>query len=227
MADEMPKRGRGRPKGSKNKTPEEKAKANKPKKRGRPAKSSKIGRPKGSKSSYTLTEKALAQRKEASPMVDYSRPAKNEEEMVYNAKSIEHILMIQEIASHADRSDPMSLRSCFINYLKLCQQDGMKVGNLAAYAAMGVDGNTVSSWLRSDRQEYKQLALFVKQACSLFREGMVADQKLNPVIGIFWQRNYDGLRNDTEQQQSIEQQDNENEMSSREYVKKYGKLLEE
>lgn len=181
------------------------------------------GRPRGSKSKYTVSDKAIMQRRKNANVIPYDGEDKD-----YNARHIEHILRIQEIASHADVSDPVSLRSCFINYLMLCQQDGFKIGNIGAAASMGVAVYTVDRWLTQDRPEYRELATFVKTTCSLAREGMIADQKINPVIGIFWQRNYDGLRNDTEQQQLLQQQETDTtETKASDYLKKYGELAED
>ena len=182
----------------------------------------KRGRPKGSKSSYTVSEKALAQRRAVSPV----RPlAKTPEEVEYNARLIDFVLKTQEIASHANIKDVVSLRSALMNYLALCQQSGFKVSNLSACAAMGVSSDAVRQWLHSDRQEYKELAEFVHYICALSREQLIADNKLNPVIGIFWQRNFDGLRNDTEQQQAVTEDSTEDLQTAQDYVKKYGHLL--
>lgn len=150
------------------------------------------------------------------------------EESDYNARQVEHVLKIAEIASHADRKDVASLRSCFVNYLRLCQMDGFKVGNLAAYAAMGIDSNVAKAWDRGRDEEHKELIRYVRQVCGLFREGLIADQKINPVIGIFWQRNFDGLRNDTEQQAITQEMDRQSELvSGDDYKRKYGALLDE
>ena len=188
----------------------------------------KTGRPKGSKSGYTMSEKALAQRHTYSPIIQATRPYTGED-IDYNARQIQHILHIQESASTVDKSDPVSLRNAFYQYLALCGQDGFKVGNLAAYSAMGVDRYTVTSWAKSTREESRELARLVKTTCSLARESMVADQKINPVVGIFWQRNYDGLRNDTEQIQPADggTGDDDDKATAQEYLKKYGDILKE
>ena len=34
--------------------------------------------------------------------------------------------------------------------------------------------------------------------CSAYREGLMADGKVNPVTGIFWQKNYDGMKDQSE-----------------------------
>ena len=165
----------------------------------------KTGRPKGRKSSYTVTEKVITAARKNSPM--YVGPAETDEEKDYNARQIAHITKVCEIGTMADRSDPVSLRSCFLAYLKLCQEDGFKVSNLAAYAAMGMTKE--SFFFLKKRPEYKELAEFVSTVCSMSRETLISDGKINPVIGIFWQRNYDGLRNDTEQVQAINEQEDE------------------
>lgn len=187
----------------------------------------KTGRPKGSKSGYTVSEKAIAQRRKVSPITQSSRPFTGDEEMDYNSRHIDHIMKIHEIASHADIKDVESLKSCFFNYIMLCKNDGFKIGNLAACAAMGITQQTLHNWLKSSREEYRNLSHFVYTTCSLSREELIADQKINPVIGIFWQRNFDGLRNDTEQVQSLEQTREDEDYTIEDYRKKYGKLIDE
>ena len=184
---------------------------------GRPRK--KTGDP---KSKYNVSEKALAQRRKNVGVIPFKG-----EDVDYNAAHIAHILKIQEIASHVVPGDPVSMKAAFINYLVLCQQDGFKVGTLAACTAMGLRRHTIlSDWERGKNQELRDLAIFVRSTCSLSREALIADQKINPVIGIFWQRNFDGLRNDTEQVQAVEQSEEEK-SSTQEYIDRYGKLLEE
>jgi len=165
----------------------------------------KTGRPKGRKSSYTMTEGALSQRRD-----NVCLPvAKTEEEFDYNSRLIAHGLEVQKIAANADRGDILSLKSCFLAYLQLCQQDGFSVGNMGAYAAMGMTQGDFRYLEKKSDPAYRDFCKWVKQTCALFRETRVADGKLNPVIGIFWQRNYDGLRNDTEQVQAIQEQEDE------------------
>ena len=184
----------------------------------------KRGRPKGRKSDYTVSEKALAQRRKVG--IQKVKPAETPEECAYNARLIEHIMRIHEIAQNADRSDLLSLKSCFIAYLRLCQEDGFKVGNLAAYSAMGMDRVVFNNWAKKDNPEIKQFCRFVQETCAMFRESMVAENQLNPVIGIFWQRNFDGLRNDTEQVQALQEQ-NDEEFGSKSYKDKYRNMIGE
>ena len=185
----------------------------------------KTGRPRGRKSSYTVSDKALAQRTKNGRDVFCTNYPDTQEKAEYNTKLISHIMQIQEIRQHANRRDINSLKSCFLNYIKLCQMNGFPIQNLAAYSAMGFDNRTFSAWAMRDDPEIREFASFVRSTCALFREGMVSDGKLNPVIGIFWQRNFDGLRNDTEQVQAINEQNEDENFSSKSYKEKYKNLI--
>ena len=207
-----PKRGRGRPKGSLNKPKQEE----KPR-RGRPP-APKNGE---KKQKYTITASGLL-----SKCQNRSLPvAKTDEERAYNSRLIDHVMRIQEIATHADRSDVATLESCFIAYVRLCQEDGFSVSNLAAYTAMGFSqAESFLNYARKDDPEIKRLVTLVRSTCATFRETLVSANKLNPVIGIFWQRNFDGLRNDTEQVQSAREPEDEYSGSSN-YKEKYKNLI--
>lgn len=192
----------------------------------------KIGRPKGSKNKkglghknkgYTVSPKALAQRRENNA----TKFARTEEERQYNACLIDHVMRVNEIATHADRNDLLSLKSCFLAYLKLCQEDGFNISNLSAYASMGFrSAQHFKVFIQKDDPEIRDFGAFVKQTCAMFRESLVSDNKLNPVIGIFWQRNFDGLRNDTEQVQSANEQEDDF-VAAKSYKEKYKNLIGE
>ena len=186
----------------------------------------KMGRPKGKSThpnkGYTVSEKAIAQRTTNA----FNKKVKfvNEEQREYNTRLINHIMQISEIASHADKKDINSLKSCFISYLKLCQENGFPVQNLAAYSAMGFyDVKHFDYYCKKDDPEWRAFTASVRSVCAMFRESLITDNKLNPVIGIFWQRNFDGLRNDTEQIQSPQEQDEDTGSSG--YKEKYKKLI--
>jgi hypothetical protein len=86
-------------------------------------------------------------------------------------------------------------------------------------------------WSRGSRGEvFQRFAKSILQALSVIREDLVADGKIHPIVGIFWQRNYDGLRNDTEQVQNntaIDDGQGDEFSSVSEIKKRYGDLLKE
>lgn len=171
---------------------------------------------------YNVSEAALAQRRNNSALI----PARTDEEMDYNARQIQHMIRIQEIAMSADKNDITSLKSCFSNYLRLCQEDGFKISNIAAYASMGMTRDQFDRFKRKDSQEIRELVSMVQSICAVSRETLISDNKLNPVIGIFWQRNFDGLRNDTEQAQAAAEQE-ENDTDNKSYKSKYMEMIGE
>lgn len=194
----------------------------------------KRGRPKGSKDSkkrsypsqrHYTPEGLVAKEKSALKMS--TKVAVTEEGKAYNARLIEHVMRIHEIAAKCDRKDLLSMKSCFVAYLQLCQEDGFSVNNMAAYASMGFyDQNHFYQFERTGNDpERKAFCAFVRQTCAMFREGMIADSKINPVIGIFWQRNFDGLRNDTEQVQNPQGESFEDTDTGRSYKDKYQNLI--
>lgn len=109
---------------------------------------------------------------------------------------------IQQIAMEADTNDLGSLKSCFVKYLELCAQNNMKVGNLGAYAAMGISRNTAYDWEhgrgRSNDDSYRKFIVFVKTMIAAYRESAIAEGDINPIVGMFWQKSFDGLNEMTE-----------------------------
>ena len=242
-----------RPKGSKNRSKEEimreremKARLNRG--RGRPRKVStapvvdtpapepvqetlpakrKAGRPYGSKDKkqrgYTMSEKALEVRRNTLAVKDPKAP----EDIEYNARLIRHIMNINAISVKADRNNLDSLKQCFVEYLQLCEQDGFSITNLSAYASLGMDYKGFCHFAEREDPAIKEFCTAVRKTCAMFRENMVSTNKLNPVIGIFWQRNFDGLRNDTEQIQAIQETDDNYSAGGSSYKDRYRNLLGE
>lgn len=175
----------------------------------------------GKKRTYTVTDKALAQRRTNVAPREITTP----EGYDRNRRKIDHIMKVNEIATHADRNDLVSMRSCFLAYLKLCQENGMHVSNMGAYAALGMNAIGFAAYAQRKDPAIREFCQFVKNTCSMYRETMIADGELNPVIGIFWQRNFDGLRNDTEQVQALAESQEED--TSTAYKEKYRRLIGE
>lgn len=118
-----------------------------------------------------------------------------------NQRRIEFLLVISQLPKISTNDLP-ALRKRFYDYLDLCVKYNMKVGNMAAYAAMGVDRDTVNGWesgkRRSSQKEYQEFAREIKRVCGMYREMLMQDGAINPVTGLFWQKNYDGLQDQQE-----------------------------
>ena len=99
-----------------------------------------------------------------------------------------------------DTKDAAALEARLAEYLAICERHGMKVGNQAMCMALGVVPDDLRRWA-DGLAPTPQVAAIAKKArsiCSAFRESYMQDGKVNPVTGIFWQKNYDGLRDQQE-----------------------------
>ena len=97
---------------------------------------------------YTMSTSALIQRKTNNGTM----PAMTPEEVDFNAKVITHSMQTIEISKNADMHDPESLLSCFQNYMALCLQNGMRIGNIGACVAMGITQATLALWKSGSSQ---------------------------------------------------------------------------
>ena len=116
----------------------------------------------------------------------------------YNTRNIEFMMAIMP-EEELDPNDVEEMKRRFLRYLKLCAEYDHKVGNLAAYSAIGITKGQAYDWERSKvNPERASFIKKVRQICGTYRETLMADGKVNPVTGIFWQKNYDEFRDMTE-----------------------------
>jgi hypothetical protein len=99
-----------------------------------------------------------------------------------------------------DYNDVDEMERRFKRYLDLCAEWDMKIGNQAAYAAIGIDKGLVWDWLNRREANPRRTDFLkkVQKVCAMYREGLMEDGKVNPVTGIFWQKNYDGMKDQQE-----------------------------
>lgn len=117
----------------------------------------------------------------------------------YNTKRIAFMMEILP-KEPLDPNDVAEMERRFTHYLDLCRKWDMKVGNQAAYAAIGINKDNVYDWTvrRETNPARTEFLKKVQQFCAMYREGLMEDGKVNPVTGIFWQKNYDGMKDQQE-----------------------------
>lgn len=66
--------------------------------------------------------------------------------------------------------------------------------------AIGIDKGIAWEWVNrcTTNPARTDFIKKVQKVCALYREGLMQDGKVNPVTGIFWQKNYDGMKDQTE-----------------------------
>ena len=110
-------------------------------------------------------------------------------------------IAVQNIAINADDKDMNSMRKCFYAFCALAEATNMKVGNMTAYTAMGISQSTARSWRTGgtgSTPERRELMQEIDAVCAATREMLGASGAINPVLTIFWQKNWDGFRDVTE-----------------------------
>ena len=133
---------------------------------------------------------------ESSPIIQGHNPDLPEG---YNTK---RIMFMQAIlpTEPLDHNDVEEMERRFQKYLQKCAEWDMKVGNQAAYAAIGINKDLAYEWTvrRQTNPARTEFIKKVQQFCAMYREGLMEDGKVNPVTGIFWQKNYDGMKDQQE-----------------------------
>lgn len=119
--------------------------------------------------------------------------------MGYNTRRIAFMQAILP-TEPLDLNDVEEMERRFDNYLRLCAEWDMKIGNQAAYAAIGIDKGTAWEWVNRSlgNPARTDFVKKVQKVCAMYREGLMEDGKVNPVTGIFWQKNYDGMKDQQE-----------------------------
>ena len=114
-----------------------------------------------------------------------------------NAAIVAHVIATRQIAAKADINDPDSLFRCLEEYMLLCMEQNIKITNMAAYAACGVSGTDVLNWengrTRKNDPRYREFAVFLRSVCAQYREQSMVEGTVNPVIGIWHQKQYDSM----------------------------------
>jgi len=141
-------------------------------------------------------DKQPRKKREDNPLVIQNNPDLPEG---YNTRRIRFMLEIIP-SEPLDPDDVEEMERRFNNYLMKCAEWDMKIGNQAAYAAIGISKDNVYDWTvrRTTNPARAEFVKKVQKICAMYREGLMEDGKVNPVTGIFWQKNYDGMKDQQE-----------------------------
>ncbi len=139
------------------------------------------------------------------------------------------VLAVKRISDGVNRKDVNDMRNRFYQYVSLCEACNMKIGNLNAYSAIGVPQPTAWMWRTGgpgSTPERRELIEEIDTLCSGYREQLIADGQVNPVTGIFWQKNFDGLRDVQDHQFNVGDPLGEK-RSAREIAEQYKDIIDE
>lgn len=130
-----------------------------------------------------------------------------EDDTSFTEQAISVLMMNRQIAMHADRSNPETLYACLHEYFKLCAERNINITQQGAFASVGMTKNIVDSMMNgityNKDPRYKAFAEYLYQCCSEYREMQMANGKIHPVTGIFWQKIYDKYVEPKSNQQEV------------------------
>ena len=173
------------------------------------------GRPKGSKDSKQRKRRDINPR-------GGSRFEVRDEMKAYNANTIAFLNAVTPETKGSKYNLP-ELQKRFKNYLVACEMYGVRPSNMNAYRALGLHKTNVFEWINGVRdcpQDTRDFLIDVSEYCSSYRENLGIDGKIHPATLIFWQRNFDGLK-DQHEQVIINRSTVEETASEEELAKKY------
>lgn len=116
-----------------------------------------------------------------------------------NAKIAQSILTIMQWGP-IDTSNIQELEGRLQQYIDYCVQNDVKISNMGCYFALGISKKTAYDWENGNSRGAEHCAFIkkVKAICGYYREYLMHSGRLNPITGIFWQKNYDGLSDTSE-----------------------------
>lgn len=110
------------------------------------------------------------------------------------------LLQTRKLARMVDVNKPETLFEALDRYLEFCIMANIKVTNKSLYTACGVTDDMVTDWItgrsRTADPRYREFGLTARSVCAQAREQSAAEGTLSPVLAIWWQKNYDGMRDD-------------------------------
>ena len=112
----------------------------------------------------------------------------------FNEAFVNFIIDITPEEPLTNLNDVLTMQKRFKNYLEQCCKHNFKMGNQSCYLALGLTADQFKYILHTpnvNRERY-EFCLQVKQILSTYREVQIQEGMLNPVIGIFWQKHFDG-----------------------------------
>lgn len=112
-----------------------------------------------------------------------------------------------------DNKDPEQLQKRAMDYFNYCIEHDSRPGNMELYSAWGVDRRRIYEDLAREPNSPRTVTIKKSLAVlSAVREKLMSTGKINPVTGIFWQKNFDGLE-DRQTMEITPKQDQEPELT--------------
>ena len=105
-----------------------------------------------------------------------------------------HVDMLK-MRQGVDKKNVPDLYARFINYLEYCAEHGILPNNMNAYFAIGIVKQDISLWKngQSGTPEHRKFAEDVSQFFASIHEQAGGEALVNPILSIYWSKAHDGM----------------------------------
>ena len=108
---------------------------------------------------------------------------------------VQYHVEMMKMRQGVDKKNVPDLYQRFINYLSYCAEHCILPNNMNAYFAIGIDRGDIYQWSsgQSGTPEHKKFAQDVKAFFASIHEQAPTDGLMNPISAMFWQKAHDGM----------------------------------
>lgn len=104
-----------------------------------------------------------------------------------------HVDMLK-MRQGVDKKNVPDLYNRFFAYLQYCADHGVIPNNMNAYFAIGIVRQDISAWKAGTRTpEHKQFAEDITQFFASIHEQAGGEGIVNPILSIYWSKSHDGM----------------------------------
>ena len=140
---------------------------------------------------------------------------------------VQYHMDMMKMRQGVDKKNVPDLYNRFFNYLGYCAEHGVIPNNMNAYFAIGITRQDITAWYAGNRSpEHKQFADDIKQFFASIHEQAGGEAIVNPILSIYWSKAHDNLSDQPKIEVSIEDPLGQR-ASSEEIAARYSSLLPE
>ena len=107
---------------------------------------------------------------------------------------VQYHMDMMKMRQGVDKKNVADLYNRFFNYLAYCAEHGIIPNNMNAYFAIGISKDDIGAWYAGRRTpEHKQFADDIKQFFASIHEQAGGEAIVNPILSIYWSKAHDGM----------------------------------
>ena len=107
---------------------------------------------------------------------------------------VQYHMDMMRMRQGVDKKNVPDLYNRFFNYLGYCAEHGIIPNNMNAYFAIGISKDNIGAWYAGrGTPEQRQFAEDIKQFFASIHEQAGGEAIVNPILSIYWSKAHDGM----------------------------------